>query len=129
MNVVEMTTNIAATSETKKPRNPLERARDNPKSRSLALKAYFYDYVGAPINTFSKEMRQEARGLYKNARTDGLAKAVKRICFECVGGDADPGPRLRVRDCRCSDCPLHPVRPWKNVKNRGAARGGAKDRI
>jgi hypothetical protein len=112
-----------------KPRNPIERARDNPKSRSLALKGYFYDWVGCTLNPCSKDMRQEARELYKKARTEGLVKAVKRICFDCVGGDADPGPRLRVRDCSCGDCPLHPIRPWKAVKNRGASRNTPADRI
>lgn len=97
--------------------------------RSRILKAYFRDFVGCTENPCTQEMREEAHGLYNEASEIGLARAVKQICFECVGGDADPGPRLRVRDCTCQDCHLHPIRPWKDVVNRSARSKAARDRI
>lgn len=54
-----------------------------------------------------------------------LRLAVTAKCWDCNGGDADPRPRLRIRDCPCTKCPLWPVRPWQNVKDRGAQAGGS----
>ncbi|WP_144267145.1 hypothetical protein [Comamonas thiooxydans] len=43
--------------------------------------------------------------------------AIKAFCWICVGADADPGAKFRVRDCDVGPkCPLHPHRPWQNVK-------------
>jgi hypothetical protein len=42
-----------------------------------------------------------------------LRLAVTAKCWDCQGGDADGGVRLRVRDCPVARCSLHPVRPWQ----------------
>jgi hypothetical protein len=47
----------------------------------------------------------------KNPRS--LRAAITAKCWDCVGGDADPGPRQRVRECHISTCPLNSVRPWQ----------------
>lgn len=47
-----------------------------------------------------------------------LRLAINGKCWDCVGQDADPYPKQRVRDCPMIDCTLWPVRPWKNVKGR-----------
>ena len=45
-----------------------------------------------------------------------LRLAIDGKCWDCVGGDADPGPRQRVRDCNIKLCTLWPVRPWQHIK-------------
>lgn len=102
--------------------NPIEKARRNPKSRALALRAYYWDWVGCADNPCTQEMREEAAQRYDAARTGGLVAAIQGICFECVGGDADPGPKLRVRDCARTDCPLRAVRPWQGVRSRSRSQ-------
>lgn len=42
-----------------------------------------------------------------------LRAAITGKCWECQGGDADPHPRQRIRDCEIHSCPLHPVRPYR----------------
>lgn len=42
--------------------------------------------------------------------------AIKAFCWGCVGADADPGAKFRVRDCTVTRCALHPHRPWQTVK-------------
>jgi hypothetical protein len=42
-----------------------------------------------------------------------LRLAINAKCWECVGGDGDPNPRQRIRDCTCSRCPLLAVRPYQ----------------
>lgn len=45
--------------------------------------------------------------------------AIKAFCWICVGADADPGAKLRVRDCSVGEkCPLFAHRPWQNIKGR-----------
>lgn len=53
-----------------------------------------------------------------------LRKAVTAFCYECVGGDGEPGARIHVRNCTTRNCPLFRVRPWQKS---GAAlmKGGA----
>lgn len=46
------------------------------------------------------------------------ARCIKAKCWDCVGGAADAAPRLRVRDCETTDCPIYPVRPWQTLKGR-----------
>lgn len=42
-----------------------------------------------------------------------LRLAITGKCWSCVGGDADPKPRDRIRNCTCYTCPLYPVRPYQ----------------
>jgi hypothetical protein len=50
------------------------------------------------------------------ANPGSLKAAIKAFCWGCVGADADPGAKFRVRDCTVTRCSLHPHRPWQNVK-------------
>jgi len=51
------------------------------------------------------------------ANPNSMKAAIKAFCWLCEGADADPGTKVRVRDCAVGDkCPLHPHRPWQNVK-------------
>jgi hypothetical protein len=108
-----------------------EKLAANPKSKSLALRAYFLDMAGVPQNKGCtdapiSEMRAEARDSYRAARAEGLAASLRRICFDCVGGNDDDGPRQSVRDCQISDCQLHAVRPWQKVIGRKGIGLGVK---
>lgn len=96
----------------------IEKAIRNPKSRSLALKAYYWDFVGCTLNPVTTDLRKEYKGLYTAAQQGGLAATLKNTCLECVGGNDDPGPKLQVKRCQCIDCPLHPVRPWQKISGR-----------
>jgi hypothetical protein len=101
-----------------------------PPPRAKLLKRYFQDLEGVfdcrgNVRLSSSgqsiiECRRIARERYKAAVGEPAApaRAIKAICFECVGGGADDGPKLAIRDCRVLTCPLHPVRPWQNAKNR-----------
>ena len=42
-----------------------------------------------------------------------LRKAINAFCYECMGGDGEPGARDHVRNCTAPKCPLYPVRPWQ----------------
>ena len=42
-----------------------------------------------------------------------LRKAINAMCFDCQGGNADPGVTQRIRTCEIPTCPLHPVRPYQ----------------
>ncbi len=42
-----------------------------------------------------------------------LRLAVNAKCFECEGEDADPGWRVRIKECIIPNCPLFPVRPYQ----------------
>jgi hypothetical protein len=50
------------------------------------------------------------------ANPKSLKAAIKAFCWECVGANADPGAKFRVRDCTVTRCALHPHRPWQNAK-------------
>lgn len=66
------------------------------------------------------------------ANPTSLRAAINGKCWECQGGDADPGPRRRIRECEIPSCPLYPVRPYQKapsggsdaVENRSASRAG-----
>ena len=107
--------------------NPIEKAKLDPKSRAKALRAYFWDLEGIEDNKGKSdfphaEARAGVRAAYKECQRDGLKGSIQRLCFECVGTDADPSPspKVRVRDCADLECPLWPVRPWQRVQGRGA---------
>lgn len=53
-----------------------------------------------------------------------LRLAINAKCFDCVGADADPGPRGRVRDCHIATCSLHPVRPWQTSDDDSGESNG-----
>jgi len=57
------------------------------------------------------------------ARPQSKAAAVRAKCWDCEGGDADPGWKQRVRDCVVAGCPLWHVRPYRG---RGSGRSGAE---
>ena len=48
-----------------------------------------------------------------------LRLAVNAKCWDCCGAGADPNPRGAIRECPCSSCPLHPVRPYQKTRSRG----------
>lgn len=54
-----------------------------------------------------------------------LRKAVTAFCYECVGGDGEPGARIHVRNCTAPKCPLFQNRPWQ--KSNSALAGGANE--
>lgn len=105
--------------------DPIEKAARNPKSKALALRAYWWRWVGCSANAVTKEMRAEYATRVRDGRGK-IAATIKAICFECVGEDADPGPKQRVRDCEIMKCPLRPVRPWQDVKSRTGKNGGPR---
>jgi hypothetical protein len=47
------------------------------------------------------------------ANPTSLRAAITAKCWDCMGGDADPGTRQRIRECECPRCPLHHVRPYQ----------------
>ncbi len=71
-----------------------------------------------------REMREAGwKPVYRNPveqsqdKPGSLKAAIKAHCWLCVGADADPGAKFRVRDCAVGPkCPLFPHRPWQNVK-------------
>ncbi len=51
------------------------------------------------------------------AKPTSLKLAIKAHCWTCVGADADPGAKFRVRDCAVGPkCSLFAHRPWQNAK-------------
>lgn len=63
-----------------------------------------------------------------HASPNSLKKAIKAYCWLCVGADADPGAKQRVRDCAVGPkCPLFPHRPWQNLKDRMRPDGELED--
>jgi hypothetical protein len=57
------------------------------------------------------------------ANPNSLKAAIRAFCWTCVGADADPGAKFRVRDCTVASCSLHPHRPWQAVKGGELATG------
>ncbi len=55
------------------------------------------------------------------ARPQSKALAIRAKCWDCEGGDADPGWKQRVRGCVVTGCPLWHVRPYRG---RGSGRSG-----
>lgn len=106
--------------------NPVEKARRDPKSRPKALRAYYWD-----LNLVEQNKGLDgvsARDLAGDARAQRAAilaehgnshvRAIKGICQNCVGGNADAGMRISIRDCQVGECPLHPVRPYQAARGR-----------
>lgn len=71
-----------------------------------------------------RELRENGwKPVYKNpveqakANPNSAKAAIKAFCWICVGADADPGAKFRVRDCAVgSKCPLFAHRPWQRSK-------------
>lgn len=108
--------------------NPVERSRadviqaaKDGRSPSLAkaLRAYFYDDLLLEDNKNDPETRRELLADYKaylkKYKGQPLRRSINSICYDCVGGHADPAPSRRIQCCGCTDCPLHPVRPTKGI--------------
>lgn len=108
-------------------------------SRSKAFRSYLREFhaVDHPGNYSAEQKKQvytEIRETLKRAK-GRLAATVRAACYNCVGGvdsvnlrgepspGGDPGGRERVRDCSVTKCPLHPVRPWQNLKGRPRKAG------
>lgn len=47
-------------------------------------------------------------------RPTSLRAAITAKCWDCIGRDADPQPTRRIRECPCTGCPLHRVRPYQH---------------
>ena len=47
------------------------------------------------------------------ANPTSLRAAINGKCWDCQGGDCDPGIRQRIGACSVTKCPLHPVRPYQ----------------
>ena len=68
-----------------------------------------------------KKTELQAAGLLKRlspvekalADPRSLRKAVTAFCYECMGGDDEPGARKEVTNCSAKGCPLYQVRPWQ----------------
>jgi hypothetical protein len=76
---------------------PLERAHAARKARAAAGEAL------VRLDPMEKARRKPT----------SLRLAVNAKCADCVGWHGDPGARGRIRDCSCTKCPLHPVRPYQ----------------
>jgi hypothetical protein len=58
-----------------------------------------------------------------------LRFAINAKCWDCQGGDADPNPRQRIRDCEIIECPLHPVRPGRGGRGEEGSSDSAVESI
>jgi hypothetical protein len=81
---------------------------------------------------------QEALRRYREAggkpeRLDPVARALKKPtprnciaakCWQCQGGDADPKPKERIRDCQIVDCGIWPLRPYTRIRGKADYYGG-----
>ncbi len=43
------------------------------------------------------------------------SQAIKAMCWDCQGGDADPCVPWRIGNCLVIDCPLMPHRPHRRL--------------
>jgi len=53
------------------------------------------------------------------ANPKSLRKCITGFCYECMGGDGEPGARNHVKNCTAPKCPLWHVRPWQERQNGG----------
>jgi len=111
-----------------KPKSIFERHRLNPRSLALALKAYYLDMEGALHGSSGpdfpyKEQRAIAMAAYAAGRKRGLRPTINQTCLWCVHATDDPGGVQRVRECACTDCPLHAVRPYQKDRGKTAESG------
>ena len=52
-----------------------------------------------------------------------LRLAVNAICYQCMGGGADPGWQWSVGNCTSGNCGLYAVRPYQAWKGRHRPKG------
>lgn len=105
-------------------------AEADPESRPKAVRAFWWDMEKVRANRHTPEYREQrnsAEGLYAGsrgrAREIGWKAVIRAICLGCVGGDpdnpkkqysaAEPAPRNQIKNCECTDCPLHRLREWE----------------
>lgn len=50
------------------------------------------------------------------AKPKSRALAIRAKCWDCEGGDGDPGWQKRVRTCVVEKCPLWHVRPYRRPR-------------
>ena len=100
-------------------------------SRARALSDYYRDLAGVDTCVYPDKRAaiDEWKAHIAAAKGTSLKGLVEDTCFGCVGGNDDPGPKLRVRDCAVEDCPLRPVRPWQHLKGRKAPESADEDQI
>jgi hypothetical protein len=65
------------------------------------------------------ELKQRDPIEHSIADPKSQAKAIKAMCFECVGRNDDPNPRRTVATCTSWGCPLWQVRPWQKFAPDG----------
>ena len=54
------------------------------------------------------------RKLVKRIEAGSLKAAIKLKCMDCQGFETSaPGLTQIIRECPCTDCPLHSVRPYR----------------
>lgn len=46
-------------------------------------------------------------------RPESLRLAINAKCYQCEGGDSDPGVKQRIGTCSIRDCGLWAVRPYQ----------------
>lgn len=116
----------AAGLEPAAPMNAIEKAKADPKSRAKAVRAYWWQHEGVLENRGNPEggiQRRIAEEHFEASRSEakqsGWKAVVNAICWECVCGRIDPGPKRRIRDCMVPKCGIHPVRPFQAYVGRG----------
>ncbi len=89
-------------------------------SRAKALSDYYRELAGVDACVWPDKRGaiDEWKANVAAAKGTSLKEKVEAICFECVGAGADPAPKLAVRDCAFSGCPLRSIRPWQSLKGR-----------
>jgi len=125
--------------KTKTNKTPFERLAERPTSRPLAVRCYWWDMEKVLLNRGTPEARLQREAADRSLRQSrheavriGWKGVIRGICLACVGGDevaptkvnagTDEGPRNAIKNCGCSDCPLHPIREWKVSETLRAAR-------
>lgn len=54
------------------------------------------------------------------------ALAINAKCWDCQGGDADPGIRARIRACPITRCALHAFRPYQRSEGEASSALAAR---
>ena len=56
--------------------------------------------------------------LERLAETPTRGNAIKAMCYDCQGRDADPAVKWRIGNCTCVECPLYQFRPHQRLKGK-----------
>lgn len=84
-------------------------------SLALALRAYWWDDLLLDSNRKCSETRRQLLDDYKNfvrRYKNQARRGINSICVDCAGSI------WSIRACKILDCPLHPVRPLKAIKEK-----------